>query len=93
MKNKRLIVIPTKQFKKDYKQVRKQGKKLFLLEKVINVLSEGERLPAKNRDHTLQGDYGNSRECHINPDWLLIYKVAEENLFLVRMGSHSNLFG
>lgn len=87
-------VIPTTQFKKDLKQIKKQGKDLEELKIIINMLANGEKLPEKNKDHLLTGDWHNHRECHIKPDWLLIYKIENNNLILTlaRTGSHSDLF-
>ena len=84
----------TSQFKKDFKQAVKRGLKIELLVEVITLLSEGKTLPPKYNDHALVGDYAHFRECHITPDWLLIYLLDGENLILtlVRTGSHSNLF-
>lgn len=81
-------------FKKDYKRIVKRGYDMRLLEKVIELLANQEPLPEKNRDHQLSGDYVGCRECHITPDWLLIYEVADEELilYLTRTGSHSDLF-
>ena len=81
-------------FKKDYKRIVKRGYDMRLLEKVIELLANQKPLPEKNRDHQLSGDYAGCRECHITPDWLLIYEVAEEELilYLTRTGSHSDLF-
>ena len=81
-------------FKKDYKRIVKRGYDMRLLEKVIELLANQKPLPEKNRDHQLSGDYGGCRECHITPDWLLIYEVADEELilYLTRTGSHSDLF-
>ena len=77
---------PTTQFKRDLKKAQKQNKNLDLLNKVP--------LPEKNRDHALTGNYAGCRGCHIQPDWLLIYEIAEDTLFLylTRTGSHSELF-
>lgn len=85
---------PTTQFKKDLKKIQKQNKDLHLLTDILHLLAEGSTLPAKNRDHALTGNYSGCRECHIQPDWLLIYEVAEDTLFLylTRTGSHSELF-
>ena len=82
------------QFKKDLKKVIKQGRNLKLLEDVIGKLQVSEPLPSKNRDHSLVGDWRGYNECHISPEWLLIYKVEQsvELLRLVRTGSHSELF-
>ena len=81
-------------FKKDYKRIVKRGYDIALLENVIRMLADGETLPAKYRDHTLTGNYSDFRECHITPDWLLIYEVRESELILVlsRTGIHSDLF-
>ncbi|WP_317319903.1 type II toxin-antitoxin system YafQ family toxin [Subdoligranulum variabile] len=81
-------------FKKDYKRIVKRGYDIRLLEKVIELLANQKPLPEKNRDHQLGGNYADCRECHITPDWLLIYEVADEELilYLTRTGSHSDLF-
>ena len=83
----------TTQFKKDYKVVVKRGYKTALLEDVIRLLCEEQPLPEKNGDHALTGSYVGFRECHIQPDWLLIYKVEQEilTLTLTRTGTHSDL--
>ena len=69
-------------FKKDYKRIVKRGYDMRLLEKVIELLANQKPLPEKNRDHQLSGDYAGCRECHITPDWLLIYEVADVELIL-----------
>ncbi len=81
-------------FKKDYKLILKRGYNKNLLQEVIVMLSNGEELPAKYKDHSLTGNYVGYRECHITPDWLLIYKVEESLLILAltRTGTHSDLF-
>lgn len=81
-------------FKKDYKRVVKRGYNIKLLEDVITLLAEQKPLPAKNRDHALTGNYTGCRECHIAPDWLLIYEVNTNELilYLTRTGTHSDLF-
>ncbi len=71
----------------------RRRKNLSLLEAVVRKLADEESLPPKNRDHALTGDWQGYRECHIAPDWLLIYKIAGKELILVRTGSHSDLFG
>ena len=85
---------PTTQFKRDLKKAQKQNKNLDLLNKVLQQLAAGIPLPEKNRDHALTGNYAGCRECHIQPDWLLIYEIAEDTLFLylTRTGSHNELF-
>lgn len=91
---KRDIVWTTK-FKKDYKQAIKRGLNIDLLDNIIRALASGETLPEKNRDHELTGDWTGHRECHILPDWLLIYRIEDEILVLTlsRTGTHSDLFG
>lgn len=94
MKSK-YIVKPTTQFRKDYKAAEKSGKNMKLLEDVITKLALGIPLPEKNRDHALSGAWSSYRECHISPDWLLIYKHQNDILILTlaRIGTHSKLFG
>ena len=84
----------TTQFKKDYKQAVKRGCDIPKLKKVISMLADGEKLPQKYSDHVLKGIFSGYRECHIEPDWLLIYKISEDVLVLslYRTGSHSDLF-
>ncbi len=81
-------------FKKDFKRIVKRGCNIRLLEEVITLLANGEVLPEKYRDHNLIGDYAECRECHITPDWLLIYSInnSELILYLTRTGTHSDLF-
>lgn len=82
----------TSQFKKDFKKVVKSGKKIELLIEIIEKLVNQETLSPKNKDHSLSGNYQHFPECHIQPDWLLIYKFDDEILYLTRTGSHSDLF-
>ena len=84
----------TNQFKKDLKLAKKQGKDTDKLFEAIEMLANGEALPAKYRDHDLTGEYKGCRECHIEPDWLLVYEIVDEVLVLMlyRVGSHSELF-
>ena len=81
-------------FKKDFKRILKRGYDIRLLEEVIEILANGDTLPAKYKDHGLIGDYTDCRECHITPDWLLIYQIDgnELILYLTRTGTHSDLF-
>ena len=90
----KLEIIPSNQFKKDLKLAQKRGLDLSELTAVISALANGESLDPKFRDHTLIGDYNGFRECHIRPDWLLIYKIDNGQLllFLAITGSHSDLF-
>lgn len=85
---------PTSKFQKDLKRVKKRGYDIDLLAKVIKKLAAGEPLPAKNKDHELLGNYVGCRECHITPDWLLIYELDGDSLilYLTRTGTHSDLF-
>ena len=81
-------------FKKDYKRIVKRGYDIRLLEEVISILANQEPLPEKFRDHSLLGKYTGCRECHITPDWLLIYEIDGDELilYLTRTGSHSDQF-
>lgn len=94
MRASKYTVKPTSQFKKDYKLAMKRGLDISLLEDIIAKLALGESLPEKNRDHALSGNWNGYRECHILPDWLLIYKLEGNVLILTlaRTGTHSNLF-
>lgn len=85
----------TSKFKRDYKRIKKQGKDLSKLESVLEALVRREVLPEAMRDHSLGGTYRGHRECHIEPDWLLIYRIDEGGPVLVatRTGSHSELLG
>ena len=87
-------IVPSNQFKKDLKLAQKRGYDLDKIKKVITALANGEALEAKYRDHLLTGDYGGYRECHIQPDWLLVYQIDGNRLilFLARTGTHSDLF-
>ena len=84
----------TTQFKKDYKAAVKRGYEMELLDEIISKLANGEALAEKHRDHNLSGSWSGFRECHILPDWLLIYKVDHGVLVLTltRTGTHSDLF-
>lgn len=81
-------------FKRDLKRAKKRGCDLPLLMQIIDTLAAGEALAPAHRDHALTGNYIGCRECHITPDWLLIYQYEEDTLilFLSRTGSHSDLF-
>ena len=82
----------TRQFKRDVKRMQRQGREVEKLKRVLEALVKGEPLAAKYRDHVLVGQYKGTRECHIEPDWLLIYELAETEIVLIRTGSHSDLF-
>lgn len=83
-----------KSFKRDYKRVLRRGYDIQLMERVIQMLAEQKKLPPKYRDHELEGDYAGCRECHITPDWLLVYRIHDGDLILLltRTGTHSDLF-
>ena len=89
-----LTLHTTSQFRKDYKLAKKRGYNLSLLEEVLDTLLEGKTLDAKYHDHALTGNYLGFRECHILPDWLLIYAIDNGTLILTasRTGTHSDLF-
>lgn len=78
-------------YKKDLKLCKKRGYNLALLNAAINTLLIPKPIPAKNRDHSLSGNHAGERECHIAPDWLLIYRVNGNELYLVRTGTHADL--
>lgn len=80
-------------FKKDLKLCAKRQYKLSLLQQVIDTLRLPAALPIKNSDHNLSGDLNKFRECHVEPDWLLIYRQEGNELFLYRTGTHADLFG
>ena len=84
----------TNQFKKDLKLAKKQNKDLDKLYEVIGILADGGTLDARYRDHDLSGNYMGTRECHIEPDWLLVYEIRNEVLVLLlyRLGTHAELF-
>lgn len=95
MRKTKYIVKVTTQFRKDYKMALKRNLNIRLLEEVVAVLSMGNPLPEKNRDHSLSGNWAGYRECHILPDWLLVYRIENDVLVLTlsRTGTHSDLFG
>ena len=87
-------IVWTTQFKKDYKLALKRHLDIDLLDDIIRMLSRGEILPEKNKDHVLSGGWAGYRECHIQPDWLLVYRIDDDVLVLTltRTGTHSDLF-
>lgn len=82
----------TKVFKKDYKRCQKRGLKLSQLDDAMMKIMREEPLPIELKDHQLKGNWSGSRECHIEPDWLLIYTLDDESVTFERTGSHSDLF-
>ena len=89
-----LDIVPSNRFKKDLKLVKKRGLKIDNLRHVVNTLAAEEKLDEKYRDHALTGEYREFRECHVEPDWLLVYRADQNELelFLFRTGTHSDLF-
>lgn len=89
-----LNIVPSNQFKKDLKLAKKRGLKLDRLTTVVNTLAAQQPLDEKYRDHGLTGNYRGFRECHIEPNWLLVYRVDNDELelFLFRTGTHTDLF-
>ncbi|MDO4633451.1 MAG: type II toxin-antitoxin system YafQ family toxin [Eubacteriales bacterium] len=87
-------VRPTTIFQRDLRRAKKRGYDISLLTGIIKMLAAGEPLPVKNRDHVLSGNYAGCRECHITPDWLLVYEIDGDELilYLTRTGTHSDLF-
>ena len=89
MKNLRL----TSAFKKDLKRITKRNYDRPLLDAVVDALREAQPLPPARRDHALAGEWKGLRECHIEPDWLLIYQSTDDEILLARTGTHADLFG
>ena len=87
-----MIIRYTTQFKKDYKRIKKQNKDIRKIKHVIENLASGVILDSRFRDHGLTGGLKEFRNCHIEPDWILIYKLTHDTLILLRTGSHSELF-
>jgi mRNA interferase YafQ len=84
----------TAAFRRDFKRLARSGQAdMTLLEKIVAHLANDLPLDDRYRDHALTGDWAGYRECHVKPDWLLIYKLAPNQLFLTRSGSHAELFG
>ena len=82
----------TKQFKKDLKRMTKSGKNKDKLKIIIEKLINEEKLEEQHKDHKLIGNYNNRKDCHIEPDWLLIYKITDDEIIFERTGSHTDLF-
>lgn len=85
-------VSQTTQFSRDVKRMRKRGKDLVKLQEVVRQLADGTSLSPKHRDHPLVGPWQPSRDCHVEPDWILIYTADSESLRLERTGTHADLF-
>ena len=89
-----LEIVPSNQFKKDLRLAKKRGCQMEHLRDVVNILANEQKLDDKYRDHGLSGRYNGFRECHVEPDWFLIYRISQDalELFLFRTGTHSDLF-
>lgn len=89
------LVVRTKRFDRDYKLAKKRGLNLSKLDRIVGLLAMGEPLPASCHDHPLVGSHIGKRECHVAPDWLLVYRIVESEvtLYLLDTGSHADLFG
>lgn len=89
-----LEIVPSNQFKRDLKLAKKRGCKIERLRNVVNTLANEQKLDEKYRDQGLTGNYSGFRGCHVEPDWLLIYRINQDalELFLFRTGAHSDLF-
>jgi len=88
----KVTVSQTSQFKKDIKKQTKRGKDLEKIKTVIEILISGQALPPRYRDHSLTGPWKGRRDCHVEPDWILIYQVSPDELRLERTGTYSDLF-
>jgi len=86
------LVVQVTQFKRDVKLAQKRRKDMSKLRDLVLLLAEGEPLPAAYKDHSLSGDWKHHRDCHIEPDWLVIYKIDGNDVYLVRTGTHADLF-
>lgn len=88
-------IVWTAQFKRDYKKAVKRHMDIALLDDIVRALARGDTLPEKHQDHALVGSWIGYRECHILPDWLLVYRIEHNVLVLTlsRTGSHSDIFG
>jgi mRNA interferase YafQ len=86
------LIRRTSQFRQDVQRMEKRGKDLHKLKRVLEALVNEAELPAQLRDHVLVGQYRGTRECHLEPDWLLVYELTETEVVLIRTGSHSDLF-
>lgn len=95
MNGHRYLVKVTTAFRKDYKRALKRGLDTALLDRIVTALADGRPLPPRHRDHALTGGWIGWRECHIQPNWLLVYLIEDDILVLTltRTGSHSDLFG
>ena len=82
----------TSRFKRDYKLAQRRNKDVTKIQQIMRDLAQETPLPAANRDHALTGNYAGLRECHVEPDWLLVYELTEEEIIFMRTGNHADLF-
>ena len=87
-----LALVPSTRFRKDVKRAEKRGKDMAKLRAVLTLLAQEQSLPAEYKDHALRGDWIGFRDLHIEPDWLLLYRVENDEVQLARTGTHSDLF-
>ena len=85
-------VFYSKQFKKDIARIQKRGQRMSRVKEILTILMNGKKLPFACRDHKLTGDYVGHRDCHVEPDLVMIYKTDANDLYLERIGSHADLF-
>ena len=86
-------ILRTSEFKRDVKRMQRRSKNFDSFKQIVRMLAADEALPLRYRDHALVGQYRGTRECHIQPDWLLIYESNAQELILIRTGTHGDLFG
>lgn len=86
------VIRHTKQFEKDIKRMRKSGKKIDKLKDAMRLIASEEQMPIKYKNHQLSGEFEDCMECHIEPDWLLVYKIFPNHILFERTGTHSQLF-
>lgn len=87
-----LVLVPSSRFRKDVKRAEKRGKDMAKLRNVLTLLAQKAELPPEYRDHALRGDWRGFRDLHIEPDWLLLYRIVGDEVQLARTGTHSDLF-
>jgi mRNA interferase YafQ len=85
-------IFQTSQFKRDFKKIKSRGKDLDKLQSLVKAILKGDQLESQYHDHPLSGKWTGSRDCHVEPDWVLIYRIDGDSLYLERTGSHSDLF-
>lgn len=83
----------TAQFKKDIKRQIKKGKDPKKVSRILQILLDGKPLPSRYKEHPLKGNWRGRRDCHVEPDWILIYRLSKDEIRLERTGTHSDLFG